>query len=48
MVGCAGQQVIAWPGRLELLQAEGVVDRLVAGLTRHSHEQWLRMEALHA
>lgn len=39
-------------GRLELLQAKGVVDRvvdrLVAGLARHSHEEWLRMEALRA
>ena len=46
--GKVRQQVIAQLGRLEQLRAEGVVDRLVAGLARHSHEQWLRMEALHA
>ena len=46
--GKVRQQVIARLGRLEQLSAEGVVDRLVAGLKRYSHEQWLRMEALRA
>jgi hypothetical protein len=46
--GRVRQHVIARLGRLEQLQAEGVVDRLVSGLARHSQEQWLRMEALHA
>jgi len=46
--GKVRQQVIARVGRLEQLQADGVVDRLAAGLRRYSREQWLRMEALRA
>jgi len=46
--GKVRQQVIARLGRLEQLQAEGVVDKLVAGLKRYGDEQWLRMEALRA
>ena len=46
--GKVRQKVIARLGRLEQLRADGMVDRLVASLARHSHEQWLRMEALRA
>jgi hypothetical protein len=46
--GHVRQQVIAHLGRLDQLQPEGVIDRLMAGLARFSQEQWLRLAALHA
>jgi hypothetical protein len=46
--GRVRQQVIARLGRLEHLQPEGVIDRLLEGLARHSREQWLRLATLQA
>jgi hypothetical protein len=45
--GKVRQKTIAHLGRLDQLELDGGVDRLMQGLARYSHEQWVRSEALH-
>ena len=44
--GRTRQEFICTLGRLDVLRAEGGLDRLIAGLVRYSERQWVQMQAL--
>jgi hypothetical protein len=44
--GRTRQELVCSLGRLDILQAEGGLDRLIEGLTRYSEKQWVQMQAL--
>ncbi len=44
--GRTRQEFICTLGRLDVLQAEGGLDRLIAGLVRYSERQWVEVQAL--
>lgn len=44
--GKTRQEFVCTLGRLDVLQAEGGLDRLIEGLSRYSERQWVQMEAL--
>jgi transposase len=44
--GKTRQELVCTLGRLDILQSEGGLDRLIEGLTRYSEKQWVQMQAL--
>lgn len=44
--GRTRQELVCTLGRLDVLQAEGGLDQLIAGLVRYSEKQWVQMQAL--
>jgi len=44
--GKTRQELVCTLGRLDVLQSEGSLDRLIEGLTRYSEKQWVQMQAL--
>jgi transposase len=44
--GRTRQELVCTLGRLDVLQAEGGLDRLIEGLARYSEKQWVQMQAL--
>jgi len=44
--GKTRQELVCTLGRLDVLQAEGGLDRLIEGLVRYSEKQWVQMQAL--
>jgi transposase len=44
--GRTRQELVCSLGRLDILQSEGGLDRLIEGLTRYSEKQWVQMQAL--
>ena len=44
--GKTRQELICTLGRLDVLRADGGLDRLIEGLTRYSERQWVQMQAL--
>ena len=44
--GKTRQELICTLGRLDVLRADGGLDRLIEGLTRYSERQWVQMQAV--
>ena len=44
--GKTRQELVCTLGRLDILQSDGGLDRLIEGLTRYSEKQWVQMQAL--
>jgi hypothetical protein len=44
--GKTRQELVCTLGRLDVLQSEGSLDRLIESLTRYSEKQWVQMQAL--
>lgn len=44
--GHTRQELVCSLGRLDLMLADGSLDRLIDGLTRYSEKQWVQMQAL--
>jgi len=44
--GKTRQELVCTLGRLDVLRADGGLDRLIAGLARYSERQWVQMQAL--
>src|SRR5664280_2242015 len=44
--GKTHQELVCTLGRLDILQSDGGLDRLIEGLTRYSEKQWVQMQAL--